>query len=49
MLMISYSSQNNYDLIDADLYDDEEGFERIADTLAGLYQSPGGKKMVGAQ
>jgi len=44
MVMSTYSSQNNWDLIQAGLDEDEDQWNRIAPLTAALYDSEGGKK-----
>lgn len=44
MIMVTYSAQNNWDLIRSGLDEDEEGWDRIAPTVAGLYDTLGGKR-----
>jgi hypothetical protein len=44
MIMMTYSSQNNWDLVQAGLDEDEDQWNRIATGVAALYDSEGGKR-----
>jgi hypothetical protein len=44
MIMVTYSAQNNWDLVQAGLDEDEEQWNRIAPSVAALYDSEGGRR-----
>jgi len=44
MLMMTYSSENNFELTDQGLDSDGQGWERIAVRIASVYDTPGGRR-----
>lgn len=44
MIMFTYSAQNNYELVESGLDQDEGHWNRIAPTIAAVYDSEGGRR-----